>query len=117
MAQSYSIAYMHHFFIHSSAGGHLGCSHILATANNAAMNIEMHVFETYYFRFLQINTQKWKCYVLLCLLLYSLCVKVYFVRYKYCYPNFFVYLFVSIFMKYLFPLLSVYIFLPEVIFL
>ena len=40
MAESYSIVYMHHFFfIHSSIDGHLGFLHILASVNNAAINI------------------------------------------------------------------------------
>ena len=35
---------MHHsFLIHSSADGHLGCFHVLAMTNSAAMNIELHV--------------------------------------------------------------------------
>ena len=33
----------HIFFIYSSVSGHLGCFHVLATVNSAAVNIGMHV--------------------------------------------------------------------------
>ena len=31
----------HNFFIHASVNGHLGCSHVLATINCAAMNTDV----------------------------------------------------------------------------
>ena len=33
----------HHIFIYSSVNEHLGCFHVLAIVNTAAMNIEVHV--------------------------------------------------------------------------
>ena len=33
----------HIFFIHSSVNGHLGCFHVLAIVNSAALNIRVHI--------------------------------------------------------------------------
>ena len=37
------MVYMYHIFIHSSVNGHLGCFHVLAVVNTAAINIQVHM--------------------------------------------------------------------------
>ena len=56
------MVYMYHsFLIHSSADGHLGCFHVLAMINSAAMNIGVHVqgyFQVAFFFFLKEGEQR-----------------------------------------------------------
>ena len=39
MAEYYFVVYMYHIFIHSSDYGYLGCFHVLAIVNSAAISI------------------------------------------------------------------------------
>ena len=45
----------HLFFLHSSVDGHLGCFHVLAILNSAAVNVGVHVsFELEFLSFLDV---------------------------------------------------------------
>ena len=48
--------YMYHLFIHLPVGGHLGCLHVLAIVNSAAMNIR--VYESFRIRVFILKTQE-----------------------------------------------------------
>ena len=63
MAELYTIVYIYHsFLIHSSADGYLGCFHVLAITNSAAMNIGVHVV-SFNSGFLSVYAQQWDCWV------------------------------------------------------
>ena len=53
----------HSFLIHSSADGHLGCFHVLAIINSAAMHIEG-TRVSFNSGFLSVYAQQWDCQVI-----------------------------------------------------
>ena len=64
MAEYYSIVYIYNIFlIQSSVHGHLGCFHVLANVNSAAMNMWVHVS---FFKesFVWVYAQEWDCWVI-----------------------------------------------------
>ena len=54
-----------HLLIQSSLDGYLGCSHVLALVNSAALNSGVHVtFQISVFIFFQMYSQKWNCCII-----------------------------------------------------
>ena len=59
------MVYMYHsLLVHSSADGHLGCLHVLAIINSAAMNTGVHVCVSFRYGFLSVYAQKWDSWVI-----------------------------------------------------
>ena len=54
----------HIFFIHSSVDGLLGCFHVLAIVNSAAVNIRVHVSFQTMFLSQERYAQEWDCRVI-----------------------------------------------------
>ena len=63
---SSSPSYMYHVpFIRSSIEGHFDCFHVLATMNNAAVNLGLHIsLQINAFNFCGVDTQKMGCWVI-----------------------------------------------------
>ena len=58
------VVYMYHsLLIHSSADGHLGCFHVLAIINSAAMNIGG-TRVSFPSGFLSVYAQQWDCWII-----------------------------------------------------
>ena len=51
----------HTLFMHSTTNGHLGCVHLLANVNNAALNTGVQIFLQELIFSTWIYVQKWSC--------------------------------------------------------